>query len=161
MATPDERAWRVWERMAEFYGSRFAENYGDAPTKSWIDAIDLLTDAQITFGLKYVRLTTPDHPPTLGRFQRCCLDTPESHKRIPESIQERLTAYAARKGVYMRSQGTPIFIYREWEDSTKPKNMQHCAECVGVIFELPDGTRTHSFSAAEMIAESESRMMLL
>src|ERR1700749_3701278 len=98
MATSEDRTWRVWDRMTEFYGTRFIEQFGDKPTKSWIDTVDQLTDAQIAFGLKYVRLQAPDHPPTLGRFQRSCLETPESHLKPKDTIQERLTRYALSQG---------------------------------------------------------------
>lgn len=139
------QAKRVWERLIQSYGSRMADSYGFEMPKSWADAIEDLTDQQITYGLRKVMRDTPIHPPTLGQFVAACVDMPQGASDSGPTIQARLVAHVMSKNFpihrdtkftpdQMRQASLPwTFLYREWVDEARPKGSQRCAECLGVL----------------------------
>lgn len=140
-----KRADRVWKRLVESYGSRVAENYGRDVPKPWIDAVDDLTDEQIVYGLRKVMRESPIHPPALGQFVAACIDMPQPQTNKGPNLQEQLSEYVMRKyfpsgldskftADQRRQSAQPwTYLYREWNDDSRPKHLQKCAECTGVL----------------------------
>lgn len=85
---------------------------------------------------------------------------PAPSQQMGPTLQEQLMAWASSRAHAMMKRGeiTPLefsrpwtFCYREWHDSAKPKHLQRCAECIGVVLETDDGRRI-GFSVADMQA---------
>ena len=74
--SPEPRAGRVWQRLAEIHGARFLKEFGSAPNESWKRAIAKLTDHEIVRGLTNLAEDGLQHPPTLGQFVAACKRTP-------------------------------------------------------------------------------------
>lgn len=139
----DRRARLVWERLVQAYGSRVAESFGPTIPQPWAEAVDDLTDEQIKFGLRHVVRDSPIHPPSLGQFIKACMDLPIARSDKGPSLQEQLAAYASllihgkepiRDPDRAKQFMLPwTYLYRQWTDSEKPKPIQNCAECVGVM----------------------------
>ena len=156
-----KRADRVWKRLIEAYGSRVAENYGKEIPKSWIDAIEDLSDEQVTYGLRKVIRESPIHPPALGQLVAACVDMPQpsTDKRGP-SIQEQLCAYvtlALFSRLNPKQFALPwTYLYREWIDESRPKHLQKCAECTGVLIpQLDEENPAFRFTVAQMMGDKE------
>lgn len=158
------RADRVWDRLIESYGARVTDAFGKEIPESWSRTIENLTDQQIIHGLRQVQRDTPIHPPTLGQFNKACLDMPLNQHKGLATVQEQLCEYAAMQ---LRSRLTPIgfsrpwtYVYREWWDETRPKGFEKSAECKGIVIELDDGTRL-GFSIDAMTADAEGHQRAL
>jgi hypothetical protein len=154
----NKRADRVWDRLIQSYGTRVAEAYGADVPKPWCDAVDDLTDEQITYGLKAIVGVTPAHPPTLGQFVQCCSNMPVAQNKAVATLQEQLCEYASLK-LLDRLKSIEFsrpwtYAYRETWDATRPKGMEKCAECTGVVIDLDNGSRL-GFSVAAMQADEE------
>jgi hypothetical protein len=67
--TVSRRAKRVWERLASWYGSRLAEQYGENPPEDWCAVFDRTDDERLDAALSSVRHASPIHPPTLGQIE--------------------------------------------------------------------------------------------
>jgi hypothetical protein len=52
------------------------------------------------------------------------------------------------------------YVYREWRDETRPKGLERCAECIGLIIELDNGKRI-GWSVAAMRADAEGHAKAL
>lgn len=161
-----KRADRVWKRLVESYGSRVAENYGREIPKPWIDAIEDLTDDQIVYGLRKVLRDTPIHPPSLGQFVAACIDMPQVHTDSGPSLQAQLCAYATlnlRTRLHPKQFALPwTYLYREWNDENRPKHLQKCAECSGLL--IPQWDEEHPafrFTVSEMLADKEGHAKAL
>jgi hypothetical protein len=163
----NKRADRIWVRFIQAYGSRVGDSYGEDMPPSWVDAVGELTDQQIDYGMRKVVRDTPIHPPTLGQFVAACVDMPQAattHKG--PTIQEQLCAYATLL-LYMRLDPKQFalpwtYLYREWIDETRPKHMQKCAECTGLL--VPEWGEEHPafrFTVAEMLADKEGHAKAL
>lgn len=63
------RASKVWEKLGQWYGSRFADNYGPTPPEDWCGVIDRTDDESLHSALLSVRRASPIHPPTLGQLE--------------------------------------------------------------------------------------------
>lgn len=164
----DPRASRVWKRMLQIYGARFTESYGEKPTEPWIAAIDDLTDQQIAFGIRQVMRDTPIHPPTLGQFAKACNDMPVAQANKGPSLQEQLCAYVMVKhfrspplspGPNDRQKQVAMpwtYLYREWIDPDRPKHLQRCAECVGVLIPAFGDQPEYRVMVIDMLADTEN-----
>lgn len=147
---PDVRATKLWKRLTQAYGARFTEAFGATPTDPWIEALDDLTDEQIAYGLRITMRESPIHPPTLGQFVQAIANMPIVRTDKGPTIQEQLCAYATLKLHDRVVAGTMsdkafsapwTYVYREWWDATRPKGSERCAECSGVVIDLPNGDR--------------------
>ena len=61
---------KFWARMADMYGKRWYADYGDKPSKAWIDVLDRFTPNQIADALGRLTTASPQHPPTLPQFEQ-------------------------------------------------------------------------------------------
>lgn len=169
----NKRADRVWRRLIEAYGSRVAENYGRDIPKSWSDAIEDLTDEQVIYGLRKVVRDTPIHPPSLGQFVAACVDMPQAHTDNGPGVQAQLCAYVMLKHFptnrdskftpdQSRQSGLPwSYLYREWIDENRPKHMQKCAECTGVLVPAAGDLAGFRVNVSEMLADKEGHAKAL
>jgi len=154
------RADRVWDRLIQFYGTRVAEMFGPDVPEPWIEAIEDLTDEQIIYGLKAVLRESPDHPPALGRFQQSCANMPLQQRKEEGTLQEQLMEYSKLKLKERMRLGTLdyalawTYVYREWWDASRPKGMERCAECTGIVIDLASGDRL-GFRTSDMLADSD------
>jgi len=160
-----KRADRVWKRLIEAYGSRVAENYGRDVPKSWIDAIEDLTDEQVVYGLRKVVRDTPIHPPSLGQFVAACIDMPQAHTDNGPTIQAQLCAYVMLTHFptdrdikfspdQSRQSSQPwSYVYREWIDENRPKHLQKCAECSGVLVPAVGDLEGFRVNVGDMLAD--------
>jgi hypothetical protein len=164
----NNRANRIWLKLTECYGARLAENYGKTPPESWTQAIDELTDSQLTFGIRQVSRESPLHPPTLGQFVQACLAMPVAQHKPVATLQEQLCEYVAIKLHARLTQGATLwdysgpwtYLYREWWDESRPKGFERCAECTGVVVECRNG-KSFKFTVAEMQADTEDYQRML
>ena len=62
------RAFFLWNRLRQMYGTRWLDQFGTEPNDLWIRAVDDLTDAQIKLALERLVKEGGDHPPTLPKF---------------------------------------------------------------------------------------------
>lgn len=171
MRTKNKRADRVWDRLIQSYGTRVAEMYGLEMPKPWVDAVDDLSDEQIAYGLKAVVRESPIHPPALGQFVQCCVNMPVAQRNDGPSIQAQLCEYAALRLQHLiRKEATPAerwtysrpwtYCYREWRDETRPKGMEKCAECVGVVIDLDNGKKI-GWTVTEMLGDTEGHARVM
>lgn len=174
MATKNKRADRLWDRLIQSYGTRVAEAYGADIPKPWQDAVDDLTDEQIAHGIKVIIAVTPIHPPTLGQFVQTCTNMPVAQNKSVATLQEQLCEYAMlklRQQFEVDAAGKNLktlfqysrpwtYVYREWWDATRPKGFEKCAECMGVVIDWDNGTRS-GFSVANMLADTEVHRVVM
>src|SRR5690606_29906760 len=59
-------------RMQEMFGSSWSSQYGDAPSRTWTQALSHMTDEQIVRGLQRIALGGEKFPPTLPQFSALC-----------------------------------------------------------------------------------------
>jgi hypothetical protein len=86
----------VWNRLASWYGSRLAEQYGPHPPEDWCTIIDRIHDERLDAALSKVRHDSPMHPPTLGQLEAAIpVDAPKHPAR--HSPAELLCEFAVRK----------------------------------------------------------------
>lgn len=159
----NKRAERVWDRLIQSYGTRVTDMYGIAMPKPWVDAVDDLSDEQVAYGLRMVLRESPIHPPALGQFMQCCANMPLAQRNEGPTIQAQLCEYSAQ---HVHDKAGPMdrmtlweysrpwtYVYREWRDETRPKGMEKCAECIGIVIELANGKRI-GWSVAAMLADA-------
>lgn len=63
------RVARIWNRLGQWYGARWADSYGSVPPDDWADLIDRTDDERIEHALAEARRTSPIHPMTLGQLE--------------------------------------------------------------------------------------------
>lgn len=157
MATiENRRAAKLWKRFSESYGSKWSDAYSASPLRLWIDAIDGLTDEQIAYGIRKCIRDTPIFPPTLGQFQQACADMPVPRTDSGPTLQEQLCAFVVLKWPAMPPQQRAArwtFLYRESIDGSKPKHMQRCAECTGVLVPSAGGAEGFRATVIEMLGD--------
>lgn len=62
------RAFFLWNRLRQMYGTRWLDQFGTEPNDLWIRAVDDLTDPQIKHALELLVKQGGEHPPTLPKF---------------------------------------------------------------------------------------------
>ena len=88
-----ERNGKIWHSLAEIYGARWPNSYGDAPGKIWCQLFNSLTDHQIRYGIAQCVKEFKVHPPTMGQFREVALlNTPPPVK--PRDPVEDMSHYA-------------------------------------------------------------------
>lgn len=65
-------AARIWSRMTEIYGHRWASAMGEAPTESWSMAIGQLSHDELKRGLRACMTSGEAWPPSLPQFVAMC-----------------------------------------------------------------------------------------
>lgn len=161
----NKRADKIWLRLIQAYGSRVAESYGEDMPSSWVEAVDDISDSQIDYGMRKVVRDTPIYPPTLGQFVAACVDMPQAQTDFGPTIQAQLCAYVTlthfptdRDSKFtpdqMRQSSQPwTYLYREWIDDTRPKHLQRCAECSGVLVPGAGALAGFRVNVSDMLAD--------
>lgn len=159
----ETRSERVWKRLLQAYGARFTDSFGLKPSEPWIAAIEDLTNDQISFGIRACLRLEPVHPPTLGVFQKACVDIPIPQHETGPSIQEQLCEYVALNYRHVQGRGTDLFtyLYREWFDATRPKGRERCAECTGVLIPAVGQREGFRVNVIDMLADSSGHGRVL
>lgn len=62
------RAKRLWKRLAEFYGSRFIEQFGAAPPEPWLELVNDADDEDLKTAILETRRQYLQFPPSLPQF---------------------------------------------------------------------------------------------
>jgi hypothetical protein len=86
-----KRASRVWIRLAEMHGDRFLREYGEKPNRTWIEAIDRMSDEQVIAALRRLAEQNRAHPPTLPEFVSAGTTKPKNQfglDYVPEVYRE-------------------------------------------------------------------------
>jgi hypothetical protein len=105
---PSLRAQRVWDRLGDWYGARFADQFGDQPSQDWCTVIDQTSNDDLVAVLVQVRQQHVTFPPTLPEFAALV-----KQARVPRmyatSVAEQLTDFVVR-----RYQLTPAQLRGPW-----------------------------------------------
>ena len=155
---PNKRALNLWKRLLQTYGDRFKTSFGPEPNEAWIEAIDDIPNDRIAYGFRKVQRESPIFPPTLAQFQAACADMPTPKTSTGPTLQEQLVAYvmASRFISPEVRAATWTYCYRETIDTEKPKSLQRCAECVGVIVPASESTEALYVSVIDMLGDLEN-----
>lgn len=87
---------RLWTRMQEIYGHRWASSYGEAAevdgrltgcSETWGKGLAGITPQQVAVGLKSCVTSADPWPPTLPAFRAMCMDVP-TYFRVEQAIQD-------------------------------------------------------------------------
>lgn len=63
------RAKTVWRQLIEFYGRKFAQEFGELPPDCWASLIDRTPPARMDKGLINLRRKVPTYLPTFSEFE--------------------------------------------------------------------------------------------
>jgi hypothetical protein len=69
---PAETLSVLWVAMAEMFGTKWTNHYGDTPLTSWAVALADLTDRHIARGIRAVMDSGSEWPPSLPAFKAMC-----------------------------------------------------------------------------------------
>lgn len=105
---PSARAQRVWDRLGDWYGARFADQFGDIPSQDWCSIIDRVSNDDLVAVLMRVREEHVSFPPTLPEFAALVKELRVPRVRKP-STQEQLATFVSRN-----YQLTPAQMSRPW-----------------------------------------------
>jgi hypothetical protein len=168
MRKPDRRMTQVWKRLAQAYGARLADTHGTEMPDSWVEALDVFTDEQLAYGVRHVIRESVNHPPTLGLLLKGCAEMPMAQMaRGGPSLQEQLCAYVMLTRFPSRldktftpdqSRQTALpwtYLYRDWVDPERPKGVQRCQECTGVLVPAAGALEGFRVNVMDMLADTE------
>lgn len=110
---PSARAQRVWDRLGDWYGARFADQFGDQPSQDWCTVIDQTSNDDLVAVLVQVRQQHVTFPPTLPEFAALVKEVRLPRMNSP-SVAEQLAEYVARTYQLTPAQlcGPWTFLYR-------------------------------------------------
>lgn len=63
----------MWATLADMYGARFVQTYGDRPGPMWRKLIESLTDEQLQVGIDRLMAEGGAFVPTLPQFSAACV----------------------------------------------------------------------------------------
>ncbi len=69
---------RIWRRMSEIYGHKWASQNGSQPSDTWAVALADVTVEQIAGAFRLLLRDLPEWPPTLPEFVKMCRPSPEA-----------------------------------------------------------------------------------
>lgn len=90
---PSKRAARVWQRMIEWYGARFTDQYGTLPTEDWCEVVDDASNDTVKLVLSEVRAKHTAHPPTFPEFEQIFARVRTPTASAGPTNSQRLAAY--------------------------------------------------------------------
>lgn len=138
------RAKRFWQRLAEWYGSRLAEQYGEDPPPDWCEIIDRSDNEAVKRGLSIIRSKYLQHPPTFPQFDELMAPAKAAQGVQGPSTAERLCAYAAKNYWYMltpkQQRGPWNYLRKSFAASNNGGKMieAHGVDITGIVID-PDG----------------------
>lgn len=109
---PSARAQRVWDRLGDWYGARFADQFGDQPSQDWSTVIDNTSNDDLVAVLVLVRQQHVTFPPTLPEFAALVKEVRAPRINAP-SVAEQLAAFVSRSYALTPAQlrGPWTFLY--------------------------------------------------
>lgn len=90
------RAERVWTRLTEWYGARFAEQFGIYAPADWCEVVDKASEATVQRVLSEIRMKHTAHPPTFPEFEQLFERFGPKALNVP-SMQASLREFALRR----------------------------------------------------------------
>ena len=92
------RARQLWDRLSDWYGVRFADQYGDEPSRDWCGIVDRTTPQEIIRVLTLIRRRHVTFPPTLPEFAALVKEVREEQALGPRkaSTEELLTDFVVK-----------------------------------------------------------------
>ncbi len=94
-------AAKLWVLMGEAYGYKWASQFGESPTDTWVGALNGITGEQIAAALRKCSESYPQWPPAAIEFRALCegrdprnfdrdgIDSTYQHKLIERADRER------------------------------------------------------------------------
>jgi hypothetical protein len=152
------RAKRVWQRLAEWYGSRFIEQYGEAPPEDWSATIDRADNETVKRGLAVIRSKHPAHPPTFPEFDQAMAPVRSTGVRTV-SVTDQLCAFVMRR---YGSRLTPTQVRGPWVyightfdavDLTQKLTADHGIEFTGVVIAADGEQPGYRITVNDMLAD--------
>lgn len=148
------RARKVWQKLSDWYGARFATQYGDTPPEDWAKAIDRATVESLRTALAVIRQNCIDHPPTLPQLEKALRPPMPAVAVKGDTVQERLCEFIMRTrglrgygGTLTEKQVRRPWTYRyarvQWSDA-QGRQRDEFAECIGV--DVPSDGELPGFS---------------
>lgn len=146
---PSARAQRVWDRLGDWYGVRFADQYGDLPSQDWCTVIDNSTNEDLVAVLVRVRQEHVTFPPTLPEFAALVKEVRTPRFNVP-SVAERLSEFVARRYAL-----TPAQLCRPWTFVYRAAEGQ--AVVTGLIIDADGDHAGYRVSVEDMQAAADGR----
>lgn len=113
------RAQRVWDRLGDWYGARFADQFGDVPSQDWGTVIDNVSNDDLVAALVLVRQRHVTFPPTLPEFAALAKEV-----RLPRvhgpSVLEQLAEFVTRSYTLTPAQLRGPWTYLFRSDASGP-----------------------------------------
>lgn len=109
-STSIRRTEKIWARMAEIYGHKWASHYGSEPSQAWAAGLSELTGEQLAAGFRWCIAGRSDPwPPSLPEFRHACLT--HGREGLPEEQAYRLgMAYASAVQYSRKIPPTPALV---------------------------------------------------
>lgn len=85
-ATDNRIVERFWRSMAERFGRRWLEEYGDTPTRAWADELAPWPADTVKTALAMMGQRAWVHPPTLPQFQQLLRDADRAPTKSSEDF---------------------------------------------------------------------------
>lgn len=95
MAKISNRAARLWQRLVEWYGARFTEQYGPTAPDDWAEVVDKADNETVKLVLADIRQHHVTYPPTFPEFVQLFARAKPKNSAAPDA-RERLTAFVLR-----------------------------------------------------------------
>lgn len=113
---PSRRAQRLWDRLGDWYGARFADQFGDQPSQDWCTLVDNATNEELVAVLVLVRQRHVTYPPTLPEFSALVKEVRVPRPPTPP-VTEQLTEFVLRTKTLSAEQlQTPwTFLFQQTE----------------------------------------------
>lgn len=84
---------RFWESMAQRFGKRWADEYGNEPTLAWRELIDRYKPTEIRGALDLMHAKGLQHPPTEPQFAELLSQAATRSRKAEESAPELRRGY--------------------------------------------------------------------
>jgi hypothetical protein len=80
------RVDRLWKRLGQWYGSRFADVYGPEPSEDWRACVDEASNDDVVAVLAMIRQRHVTFPPTLPEFESLFREV-RGRKKFPRASE--------------------------------------------------------------------------
>lgn len=90
---------QLWRLLAQTWGNRFLENYGNAPNEAWSAALANLSAQQCKHALGQLIKSGTPHPPTLPEFMVEARKYRPAFKSRPEELTNPVSPEKAQENI--------------------------------------------------------------
>ena len=151
--TISPRAARAWQRLQEWYGARFSEQFGAVPPPDWSAAIDNASNDLVKRALSILRAECVEFPPTFPQFAKA-LRPPRLPSRGELTPQDRLCMFAARRYHRRLTEkqfiGPWTYLYRDVIAFNETGKEVAGAQCIGVVIPADGESPGHRINIEDM-----------